>query len=106
VADSGDETAISQWCVGAYEKPCDRYRSFRRKSALKPGTAAQLPQVAPSQSRTQILALIRRYQRATLAQIQKTTGWQEHSVRGYLSSAAKKHNLQIAATKNKTGDRA
>jgi Protein of unknown function (DUF3489) len=32
-------------------------------------------------------------------------GWQSHSVRGYLSSAAKKHNLRIESTKNEAGDR-
>jgi len=30
--------------------------------------------------------------------------WQAHSVRGFLSSAAKKHNLQIESMKNEGGD--
>jgi hypothetical protein len=48
----------------------------------------------------QILALIGRSQGATLAEIRKTTGWLAHSVRAFLSTAAKKHSLQIESTKS------
>jgi hypothetical protein len=40
-----------------------------------------------------------------LVDSRKTTAWQAHSVRGFLSSAAKNHNLQIESTKNESGDR-
>jgi hypothetical protein len=53
----------------------------------------------------QILALIGRSQGATVADIRKTTSWLAHSVRGFLSTAAKKHNLQIESTKTASGDR-
>jgi hypothetical protein len=51
-----------------------------------------------------ILALIGRPKGASLAEIQKATDWQAHSVRGYLSTAAKKHGLQIESTKTEAGD--
>ena len=52
-----------------------------------------------------ILTLIGRPKGATLAEIQKATDWQAHSVRGFLSTAAKKHGLKIESTKAEGGDR-
>jgi len=31
--------------------------------------------------------------------------WQAHSVRGYLSTAAKKHRIKIESVKNEAGER-
>src|ERR1035438_6365045 len=43
----------------------------------------------------QILALIGRAKGATLAEIMEATQWQAHSVRGFISTAAKKHSINI-----------
>src|SRR5207302_149844 len=42
---------------------------------------------------------------STLAEIVKATDWQKHSIRGFLSTAAKKHGLKIESTKTEAGDR-
>jgi hypothetical protein len=52
-----------------------------------------------------ILALIGRPRGATLAEIVKATDWQKHSIRGFLSTAAKKRGLKIESTKTEAGDR-
>ena len=52
-----------------------------------------------------ILELIGRPKGATLAEIMRTTAWQAHSVRGFLSTAAKKHGLKIESMKSEAGDR-
>ena len=52
-----------------------------------------------------ILELIGRQKGATLAEIVKATDWQKHSIRGFLSTAAKKHGLKIESSKTEAGDR-
>ena len=52
-----------------------------------------------------ILQLIGRPNGATLAEIVKATNWQKHSIRGFLSTAAKKKGLKIESTKTEAGDR-
>ena len=52
-----------------------------------------------------ILALIGRAKGATLAEIMQVTQWQAHSVRGFISTAAKQHKVHIESFKNDAGDR-
>lgn len=52
-----------------------------------------------------ILEMIGRAKGATLADIMKATAWQAHSVRGFISTAAKKHGVEIESAKNEVGDR-
>jgi hypothetical protein len=52
-----------------------------------------------------ILELIGRPKGASLAEIVKATDWKKHSIRGFLSTAAKKHGLKIESTKTEAGDR-
>lgn len=52
-----------------------------------------------------ILELIGRAKGTTLAEIMAATGWQAHSVRGFLSTAGKKHNVKIESEKSEGGAR-
>jgi hypothetical protein len=50
--------------------------------------------------------MMRRKEGATLAEIAKATGWQKHSIRGFVSGhAIKKMGLKVESTKNEAGER-
>ena len=49
--------------------------------------------------------MIARAKGATLAEIMKATDRQAHSVRGFISTAAKKNRLKIESAKNEAGER-
>ena len=57
----------------------------------------------PATKRAQIEVLLRRKKGAKLADLQKTTGWQAHSIRAALSGLRKK-GITIKADKNTKGE--
>jgi Protein of unknown function (DUF3489) len=75
------------------------------KKAAKPARAKEASMPRAESKGAKILDMIGRAKGATLAEIMKATEWQAHSVRGFLSTAAKKHGLKIESTKTEAGDR-
>ena len=53
-----------------------------------------------------VLELVKRPEGATLKQIIKSTGWQPHSIRGFISGTlSKKMKLVVVSTKGEDGER-
>ena len=88
-----------------------RARSGRRgqsKTGTNSGKKAGLvsrQKPRPESKGGQILALIGRAKGATLSELRQASSWQAHSVRGFLSTAAKKYGLRIESTKSDGGER-
>jgi len=79
----------------------------KASSAKKPTRAKQGARaVREGSKKATVLELLRRKQGATLADIMKATGWQAHSVRGFISGAlGTKMGLTIESAKRDDGER-
>ena len=73
----------------------DRRRPSRAQPRSREGTKEAL-----------LIAMLRRPEGATIAQVIEATGWQPHTVRGAISGALKKkRGLEVTSEKNEGGER-
>jgi hypothetical protein len=79
----------------------------KKPKTRKPAKGGEeAPTARDSSKKSQILDLIRQPQGATLAAIMEATGWQAHSVRGFISGTlGKKMGLQVESAKRADGQR-
>jgi uncharacterized protein DUF3489 len=87
--------------------------SAKPKAGKKATPAKKTPKGAQKAKRgregsksTTILDLLKRKDGATLKELMKVTGWQAHSVRGFLSgTVGKKMGLSVTSVKGQDGER-
>lgn len=64
-----------------------RTRAMPKKKAAKASRATKATKTTKKQT---CLTMLTRSDGATIGQLQKATGWQQHSVRGFLAGVAKR----------------
>ena len=90
---------------GRKTKPTAKKTAKTGKKSAKATRAKEARTPRAESKGARILEMIGRAKGAKLAEIMKATDWQAHSVRGFLSTAAKKHKLQIESARNEAGER-
>ena len=80
-------------------KPAKRLKSNTKKSAPRASRSSR-----GKTKHDRVLGLLRARNGTTIAAISKVTGWQLHSVRGFLAGAVKKKlGLRLQSEKTKSG---
>jgi hypothetical protein len=82
-------------------------KGAKRASAAKPKKAAVTSKRGGegSSKKAEVIALMRRTKGVSLSEIQKLTGWQKHTVRGFISLLGSKAGLKIISARNDAGER-
>lgn len=79
----------------------DRKSKPTSKLPKSPAPAEQPERPARSTKQDRILALLNQRDGATIPDIMRATGWQQHSIRGFLAGTVKK-KLGLALTSSKS----
>jgi hypothetical protein len=89
-------------------KPKSKRKSAKKAKPAKAGRAKKAvaqPKADRTNKKAEVIALMKRAKGATLAEITKTTGWQPHTVRGFVSILGSKGGEKIESSKNAAGER-
>jgi hypothetical protein len=91
----------------AAAKPKRERKAKTAKPAKKAGRAkkAAKPKAERTNKKAEMIAMMKRAKGATLAEIMQATGWQPHTVRGFVSILGSKGGEKIESSKNAAGER-
>ena len=108
---ASDKTAPGKRATSAKQGTHAGRRNARAKQPSKAGKPERKPQATASVARhgsktAQVLAMLQQPEGATLQQLMRATGWQAHSIRGFVSGTlGKKMGLTVASIKGEDGER-
>jgi hypothetical protein len=88
--------------AGAPQPKSTRKPAKKSKAAKK---AASKPKAERAKKKAEVIALMERAKGATLAEIMAATGWQAHTVRGFVSILGSKGGEKIESSKTDAGER-
>ena len=102
-----NETIESATPAHVVEPPKQKHKSgAKAKAAKKPAVAKKSkPKAERANKKAEVIALMKRAKGATLAEITKATGWQPHTIRGFVSILGGKGGQKIESSKNAEGQR-
>lgn len=96
-------------------KPASKKGASKKKGAPKAKKTAKAAKLAKapatrsaserSNKKAEVIAMMKRAKGVTLAEIVETTGWQKHTVRGFVSILGSKGGEKIESSKNAAGER-
>jgi len=75
------------------------------KKAGRAKKAASKPKADRTNKKADVIAMMKRAKGATLGEIMRATGWQPHTVRGFVSILGSKGGEKIESSKNAAGER-
>jgi hypothetical protein len=84
-------------------KPAKKAKAAKKAGRAK-NTAAK-PKSDHTNKKAEVVAMMKRAKGATLPEIMKATGWQPHTVRGFISILGSKEGEKIESSKNTAGER-
>jgi len=83
-------------------KPAKKANARKSRHAAK---KVEKPAAERSNKKAAVIAMMKRAKGATLAEIVEATGWQKHTVRGFVSILGSKGGETIDSSKNAAGER-
>ena len=80
-------------------------KSPAKAAAARPGAKEREGAESRSNKKAEVIAMMKRAKGVTLAEIVEATGWQKHTVRGFVSILGSKGGQKIESSKNAAGER-
>jgi hypothetical protein len=89
------------------EKPTESAKATKKAKVTTRTSAARkdVGQGERSNKKAEVIAMMKRAKGVTLAQIMETTGWQAHTVRGFVSLLGSKGGERITSSRSSAGER-
>ena len=84
------------------QRKAKKTKPAKKAQTKKPAGKAKADRV---NKKAEVIAMMKRAKGATLGEIMEATGWQAHTVRGFVSILGSKGGEKIESSKNAAGER-
>jgi hypothetical protein len=100
-----ENTSTSSAEAPTTKRPRKTKKAKPAKKASPAKKAAAKPKADRTNKKAEVIAMMKRAKGATLPEIIEATGWQPHTVRGFVSILGSKGGEKIDSSKNAAGER-